>query len=98
VLRTVAGALRARRRAEPGESRPPLSQRLREGRARTFRSMRDPNYRLFASGNAVSVIGTWVQRVAQDWLVLELTDSGVVLGLSLALQRWFLRSSPPRVS
>ncbi|MCW2581200.1 MAG: putative arabinose efflux permease, family [Blastococcus sp.] len=48
--------------------------------------MRDPNYRLFASGNAVSVIGTWVQRVAQDWLVLELTDSGVVLGLSLALQ------------
>lgn len=34
----------------------------------------------------MSVIGTWVQRVAQDWLVLEITDSGTALGLSVAAQ------------
>jgi MFS family permease len=51
-----------------------------------FRSLHDREFRLFVAGNAVSIIGTWVQRVAQDWLVLELTDSGVVLGVTLALQ------------
>jgi MFS family permease len=34
----------------------------------------------------VSVIGTWVQRVAQDWLVLQITDNGTALGLSVAAQ------------
>jgi MFS family permease len=34
----------------------------------------------------VSVIGTWVQRVAQDWLILEITHNGVALGLSVAAQ------------
>ncbi|MDQ3342886.1 MAG: MFS transporter [Actinomycetota bacterium] len=52
----------------------------------TFRSLRVPNYRLFFAGHAVSVAGTWMQRVAQDWLVLELTDSGVALGIATALQ------------
>jgi MFS family permease len=37
-------------------------------------------------GSAVSVSGTWMQRVAQDWLVLQLTHSGVALGVSSALQ------------
>jgi MFS family permease len=86
VRRTPAAALRRMRVADGDERRPARRQRLRETRARTFRSLQDPNYRLFAGGNAVSVIGTWVQRVGQDWLVLELTDSGVALGLSLALQ------------
>ena len=54
--------------------------------ARTFRSLRDPNYRRFFTGQAVSVIGTWMQRVAQDWLVFTLTGSGVALGISTALQ------------
>ncbi len=44
------------------------------------------NYRLFASGQLVSVTGTWMQRVAQDWLVLELTNSGTALGIVTALQ------------
>ena len=44
------------------------------------------NYRLFASGQLVSVTGTWMQRVAQDWLVLELTSSGTALGIVTALQ------------
>lgn len=51
-----------------------------------FRSLRVRNYRLFAGGQLVSLTGTWMQRVAQDWLVLELTDSGVALGVVTALQ------------
>lgn len=52
-----------------------------------FRSLRTRNYRLFASGQAVSLSGTWGQRVAQDWLVLELTgDSGLALGIVTGLQ------------
>ena len=41
-----------------------------------FRSLRVRNYRLYASGQIVSLTGTWMQRVAQDWLVLQLTNSG----------------------
>jgi MFS family permease len=53
----------------------------------TFRSLRNANYRLYASGAAVSNIGTWVQRIAQDWLVLQLSgNSGTVLGITTGLQ------------
>jgi MFS family permease len=53
----------------------------------TFRSLRVRNYRVFASGQVVSLSGTWAQRVAQDWLVLELShSSGVALGITTALQ------------
>ncbi len=53
----------------------------------TFRSLKNRNYRLFAAGQVVSLSGTWGQRVAQDWLVLELSgDSGVALGITTALQ------------
>jgi len=53
----------------------------------TFRSLGVRNYRLFATGQVVSLSGTWGQRVAQDWLVLELTDnSGAALGIVTALQ------------
>jgi MFS family permease len=51
-----------------------------------FRSLRVPNYRIFFGGHAVSVIGTWMQRVAQDWLVLELSDSAIAVGIATALQ------------
>jgi len=45
------------------------------------------NYRLFAAGQVVSLSGTWAQRVAQSWLVLELSgDSGLALGVATALQ------------
>ncbi|GII52013.1 MFS transporter [Planotetraspora thailandica] len=60
--------------------------RSRTAHRRVFRSLTVPNYRRFFAGHAVSVIGTWMQRVAQDWLVLELTDSPVALGISTALQ------------
>ncbi len=52
----------------------------------TFRSLRVRNYRLFAIGQVVSNTGTWMQRVAQDWLVLELTHSGTALGITIGLQ------------
>lgn len=52
----------------------------------TFSSLRNPNYRLYFSGQAVSMIGTWMQRVAQSWLVLQLTNSGTALGVVVALQ------------
>ena len=53
----------------------------------TFRSLRIRNYRLYATGALISNIGTWMQRIAQDWLVLELTDNnGVALGITTGLQ------------
>ena len=53
-----------------------------------FRSLRNHNYRLWAAGALVSNIGTWMQRTAQDWLVLtQLThDSASAVGLVMALQ------------
>ncbi|GAB3438990.1 MFS transporter [Streptomonospora sediminis] len=52
-----------------------------------FRSLAIRNYRLFAAGQVVSNTGTWMQRVAQDWLVLQLSGgSGIALGLTTALQ------------
>lgn len=51
-----------------------------------WRSFRHRNYRILFPANAVSNIGSWAQRIAQDWLVLELTNSGTYLGLVTALQ------------
>lgn len=53
---------------------------------RTFASLHVPNYRRFFAGQVVSWTGTWVQWVAQAWLVLQITDSGFGLGLITALQ------------
>jgi len=51
-----------------------------------FRSLRHRNFRLFFSGQLVSLIGTWMQNVGQAWLVLELTHSSFKLGVVSALQ------------
>lgn len=52
-----------------------------------FTSLRVRNYRLFASGQVVSNTGTWMQRTAQDWLVLDLSrNSGLALGIVTGLQ------------
>ncbi|MCC9309552.1 MFS transporter [Kitasatospora sp. RB6PN24] len=48
--------------------------------------MRVRNFRLYFAGQSVSLVGTWMQAVAQSWLVLELTGSGAVLGLVVAAQ------------
>lgn len=53
----------------------------------TFSSLAVRNYRLFTAGAIVSLIGTWMQTIAQDWLVLELSgNSGTALGVVTALQ------------
>ena len=52
----------------------------------TFASLRNPNYRRYFVGQTISGSGSWMQRVGQAWLVLELTGSGTLLGVTLALQ------------
>ncbi|MBK5216273.1 MAG: MFS transporter [Propionibacteriales bacterium] len=52
----------------------------------TFKSLYVRNYRIYAVGAFVSNIGTWMQRVAQDWLILQLTGSGTALGITTGLQ------------
>ena len=53
----------------------------------TFAALALPNYRIFTAGALVSNVGTWMQRVAQDWLVLDLSGgSGVAVGITTALQ------------
>lgn len=53
---------------------------------RSFSSLSIPNYRRYFSGQIVSLSGTWVQTVAETWLVLKLTNSGVAVGFAAALQ------------
>ncbi|WP_119742428.1 MFS transporter [Pseudomonas sp. Larv2_ips] len=54
----------------------------------TFRSLRSPNYRIWAAGALVSNVGTWMQRTAQDWLVLTQLKphNAAAVGIVMALQ------------
>jgi MFS family permease len=56
------------------------------GVQRTFASLSVPNYRRYFTGQAVSITGNWMQTVAEMWLVVELTGSGVSVGLTAGLQ------------
>ncbi len=60
--------------------------RLRHATGETFRSLRVRNFRVFFVGQTISQVGTWLQFIAQVLLVLQLTDSGVALGLVTAFQ------------
>lgn len=87
-------------RAHAGDTREQQSEHLPAPRLRpdpappptpalsgTFSSLRIRNYRLFAAGNLASNLGTWMQRIAQDWLVLVLSGHNpVALGIAAALQ------------
>ncbi len=53
---------------------------------RTFAAMRFRNYRLYFFSQIISFSGTWMQSLAQSWLVLELTGSGTALGTVVAMQ------------
>jgi MFS family permease len=59
---------------EGASSRPPSRLRL------AIRSLRHRNFRLFFSGQLISLIGTWMQNIAQAWLVYRLTGSSLLLG------------------
>ena len=52
----------------------------------TFSSLKVPNYRLYFTGQSISLAGTWMQMTAQSWLVLTLTRSSTDLGFTVALQ------------
>jgi MFS family permease len=62
-----------------------MTRALNAGRV-TFAALAVPNYRLYYGGQAISLIGTWMQMTAQSWLVLTLTHSGAALGGVVALQ------------
>ena len=53
---------------------------------RSFASLEVPNYRRYFAGQLVSLSGNWMQTVAELWLILTLTGSGVAVGLTTALQ------------
>jgi MFS family permease len=64
-----------------------MSPRLRKAGKRTFSSLSIRNYRLYFFGQLVSVSGTWIQWVAQTWLIIHtLGEGGVVVGVATALQ------------
>lgn len=63
-----------------------MSNSLRQFGNDTFSSLRVRNYRLYYIGQVISTSGTFMQSVAQAWLVLQLSDSGTALGLVTALQ------------
>ena len=50
----------------------------------TFRALQHRNYRLYWTGQLISLVGTWMQSVAQGWLMHRLTSSPLMLGLPLA--------------
>ncbi|HEV7624815.1 MAG TPA: MFS transporter, partial [Amnibacterium sp.] len=52
----------------------------------SFTSLSVPNFRLFAGANILAMTATWMQRVAQDWLVLQLTGSVADVGVTVAMQ------------
>ena len=56
------------------------------GVRRTFDSLSVPNYRRYFAGQVVSISGNWMQIVAEMWLIVQLTGSGVSVGVTAALQ------------
>src|SRR6266568_2658686 len=78
----------------PGSQELPISSGVTEqqevkeikGLLRAFVALRHRNFRLFWSGQLISLIGTWMQTTGQAWLVLELTHSAWLLGVVGALR------------
>src|SRR5205823_2575093 len=70
-----------------GDPRRLSSKRLQlRPMAGTFRSLKGRNFRLYMCGQSISMAGTFMQAVAQAWLVLKITGSGTALGLATLLQ------------
>ena len=60
--------------------------RLRATMSAMFASLENSNFRRYFFGQALSLIGTWMQVVAQSWIVLTMTGSSVAVGIVVALQ------------
>lgn len=58
-----------------------MNNKMTETISSTFRALRNRNYRLFFSGQCISVTGTWIQQVAINWLVYSLTKSALLMGV-----------------
>jgi MFS family permease len=67
-------------RSDPQEPESPPDSTSRDGIARTWRALRHRNFRLFFGGQSISLIGTWMTRIATSWLVYRLTGSALLLG------------------
>src|SRR5262245_5100509 len=67
----------------PEEAAPPVAVTVSRI-PHTFRALRHRNFRLFISGQIISLVGTWMQNAAQSWLVYRLTHSELLLGTA-----WF---------
>lgn len=63
-----------------------IRERTRPSTRQAVRALKNYNYRLFWGGQVISVTGTWVQRIAQSWLVLQLTNSPLALGTISTVQ------------
>jgi predicted MFS family arabinose efflux permease len=66
-----------------------MAERTRTLRPRlhmTFASLRNPNFRRYFAAQIASNVGNWIQITAENWLVLQLTHSGLALGITNALQ------------
>ena len=63
---------------EPSQDKAPQQDRL--SLTTTFRALRHRNFQLFFSGQLISLIGTWMQSIAQAWLVYRMTGSSLLLG------------------
>lgn len=72
--------------SEQAEILTPTRPGLRERLAMTFRALRNRDFRMFWFGQTVSQTGSWMQTIAQAWLVLRLTDSPFALGSVTMLQ------------
>lgn len=69
------------RRTRTRNPRPRRPSASSASRPSILRALRHPNYRLFFGGQSISLVGTWVTRVAQSWLVYRLTGSAAMLGV-----------------
>lgn len=67
--------------APPAQAGTSFSIRFRNNFSTRFRAMQHRNFQLFIAGQLTSLIGTWMQNMAQQWLVYRLTHSAVLLGI-----------------
>ncbi|HEX7354980.1 MAG TPA: MFS transporter [Mycobacteriales bacterium] len=71
---------------DPAGAPPERRRHFDPAATKTFSALAIPNYRRYVAGQSISLVGTWMQRVAQTWLVLELTHSGTLVGALVAAQ------------
>jgi MFS family permease len=66
---------------EPERAEPPVAEHRPAGRfSHAWRALRHRNFRLYFTGQSISLIGTWITRIATSWLVYRLTGSALLLG------------------